>query len=169
MTARTQRGSCSTCGHESWSEHPFFFIQSNPLHVILYFKILYIISNARLQVEVIKKAYNQEVECEGVEVSPQEVGHNIYILAQQVTKYELLIVPGRSLHLCFSTSYSFVILLLCPVFLPSVGPTQQIPAEPPETSEEQQRGRGRDLLHGEHPTHIQTNAVTLEQHCSALT
>lgn len=34
--------------------------------------------------EVIKKAYHQESECEGVEVSPREVGHNIYILAQQV-------------------------------------------------------------------------------------
>ncbi|KAF0036059.1 hypothetical protein F2P81_011371 [Scophthalmus maximus] len=35
-------------------------------------------------VEVIKKAYNQDSECEGVEVSPREVGHNIYILAQQL-------------------------------------------------------------------------------------
>lgn len=37
------------------------------------------------QVKVIKKAYQQESECEGGEVSPQEVGHNIYILALQVT------------------------------------------------------------------------------------
>lgn len=37
-----------------------------------------------IQMEVIKKAYHQESECEGVEVSPREVGHNIYILAQQV-------------------------------------------------------------------------------------
>ncbi|XP_035770462.1 inositol 1,4,5-trisphosphate receptor type 3 [Neolamprologus brichardi] len=40
-------------------------------------------------VEVIKKAYNQESECEGVEVeaSPREVGHNIYILAQQLARH----------------------------------------------------------------------------------
>ncbi|KAM9350729.1 inositol 1,4,5-trisphosphate-gated calcium channel ITPR3 [Symphorus nematophorus] len=38
-------------------------------------------------VEVIKKAYHQESECEGVEVSPREVGHNIYILAQQLARH----------------------------------------------------------------------------------
>ncbi|XP_012780770.1 inositol 1,4,5-trisphosphate-gated calcium channel ITPR3 [Maylandia zebra] len=40
-------------------------------------------------VEVIKKAYNQESECEDVEVevSPREVGHNIYILAQQLARH----------------------------------------------------------------------------------
>ncbi|XP_034446467.1 inositol 1,4,5-trisphosphate receptor type 3 isoform X2 [Hippoglossus hippoglossus] len=40
-------------------------------------------------VEVIKKAYNQDQdsECEGVEVSPREVGHNIYILAQQLARH----------------------------------------------------------------------------------
>lgn len=50
-----------------------------------------------MQVEIIKKAYNQESE-EGEEgeeeedeVSPREVGHNIYILAQQVTPSSLLI------------------------------------------------------------------------------
>lgn len=50
------------------------------------------------QVEVIKKAYNQESECEGVEVeaSPREVGHNIYILAQQVTKLNFLLAIGKS-------------------------------------------------------------------------
>ncbi|KAK2898150.1 inositol 1,4,5-trisphosphate receptor type 3 isoform X2 [Channa argus] len=37
--------------------------------------------------EVIKKAYHQESECEGVEVSPREVGHNIYILAQQLARH----------------------------------------------------------------------------------
>uniref|UniRef100_A0A3Q3FAK0 Inositol 1,4,5-trisphosphate receptor, type 3 n=1 Tax=Labrus bergylta TaxID=56723 RepID=A0A3Q3FAK0_9LABR len=42
-------------------------------------------------VEVIKKAYHQESECEELEVSPREVGHNIYILAQQVIKQRLLI------------------------------------------------------------------------------
>uniref|UniRef100_A0A673APG1 Inositol 1,4,5-trisphosphate receptor n=1 Tax=Sphaeramia orbicularis TaxID=375764 RepID=A0A673APG1_9TELE len=38
-------------------------------------------------VEVIKKAYSQDSECEGVEVSPREVGHNIYILAQQLARH----------------------------------------------------------------------------------
>ena len=37
-----------------------------------------------LQVDVIKKAYLQEEERENSEVSPREVGHNIYILALQV-------------------------------------------------------------------------------------
>lgn len=36
------------------------------------------------QVDVIKKAYLQEEERENSEVSPREVGHNIYILALQV-------------------------------------------------------------------------------------
>uniref|UniRef100_A0A7N9AK99 Inositol 1,4,5-trisphosphate receptor n=1 Tax=Mastacembelus armatus TaxID=205130 RepID=A0A7N9AK99_9TELE len=35
-------------------------------------------------IEVIKKAYNQEIEFDEVEVSPREVGHNIYILAEQL-------------------------------------------------------------------------------------
>lgn len=39
---------------------------------------------AAFQVDVIKKAYLQEEECENAEVSPREVGHNIYILALQV-------------------------------------------------------------------------------------
>ncbi|XP_026223941.1 inositol 1,4,5-trisphosphate receptor type 3 isoform X2 [Anabas testudineus] len=38
-------------------------------------------------VEVIKRAYQQDSECEGAEVSPQEVGHNIYILAQQLARH----------------------------------------------------------------------------------
>uniref|UniRef100_A0A3B5MG84 Uncharacterized protein n=1 Tax=Xiphophorus couchianus TaxID=32473 RepID=A0A3B5MG84_9TELE len=42
-------------------------------------------------VDVIKKAYQQESECEEeqveVEVSPREVGHNIYILAQQLARH----------------------------------------------------------------------------------
>ncbi|XP_051282507.1 inositol 1,4,5-trisphosphate receptor type 3 isoform X1 [Dicentrarchus labrax] len=42
-------------------------------------------------VEVIKKAYHQDSECEfeevEVEVSPREVGHNIYILAQQLARH----------------------------------------------------------------------------------
>uniref|UniRef100_A0A3B4XD90 Inositol 1,4,5-trisphosphate receptor n=1 Tax=Seriola lalandi dorsalis TaxID=1841481 RepID=A0A3B4XD90_SERLL len=42
-------------------------------------------------VEVIKKAYHQESECEGVEVSPREVGHNIYILAQQLARHNKIL------------------------------------------------------------------------------
>ncbi|XP_007578278.1 inositol 1,4,5-trisphosphate-gated calcium channel ITPR3 isoform X1 [Poecilia formosa] len=42
-------------------------------------------------VDVIKKAYQQEIDCEEeqveVEVSPREVGHNIYILAQQLARH----------------------------------------------------------------------------------
>ncbi|KAM7410767.1 hypothetical protein PAMA_020957 [Pampus argenteus] len=41
--------------------------------------------------EVIKKAYHQESECEGVEVSPREVGHNIYILAQQLARHNKIL------------------------------------------------------------------------------
>ncbi|XP_044206347.1 inositol 1,4,5-trisphosphate receptor type 3 [Thunnus albacares] len=41
--------------------------------------------------EVIKKAYYQESECEGVEVSPREVGHNIYILAQQLARHNKIL------------------------------------------------------------------------------
>uniref|UniRef100_A0A8C2W970 Inositol 1,4,5-trisphosphate receptor n=1 Tax=Cyclopterus lumpus TaxID=8103 RepID=A0A8C2W970_CYCLU len=37
--------------------------------------------------EVIKKAYQQDSEFEGGEVSPREVGHNIYILAQQLARH----------------------------------------------------------------------------------
>ncbi|XP_069046498.1 inositol 1,4,5-trisphosphate-gated calcium channel ITPR3 isoform X1 [Lepisosteus oculatus] len=48
-----------------------------------------ILFNLRPQelVEVIKKAYHQEDECEGGEVSPREVGHNIYILALQLARH----------------------------------------------------------------------------------
>uniref|UniRef100_A0A7M4F8Y9 Inositol 1,4,5-trisphosphate receptor n=1 Tax=Crocodylus porosus TaxID=8502 RepID=A0A7M4F8Y9_CROPO len=38
-------------------------------------------------VDVIKKAYVQEEECENSEVSPREVGHNIYILALQLSRH----------------------------------------------------------------------------------
>ncbi|KAM9828211.1 inositol 1,4,5-trisphosphate-gated calcium channel ITPR3 isoform 3-T4 [Syngnathus typhle] len=38
-------------------------------------------------VDMIKKAYHQESECEGGEVSPREVGHNIYILGQQLARH----------------------------------------------------------------------------------
>lgn len=50
-------------------------------------------------VDVIKKAYLQEEECENAEVSPREVGHNIYILALQVGSCKS-ILPGcaRRLH-----------------------------------------------------------------------
>lgn len=53
-----------------------------------------------VQVEIIKKAYNQESEdSEEDEVSPREVGHNIYILAQQVTQ-ELLVKCWNSVVSC---------------------------------------------------------------------
>ncbi|KAE8292691.1 Inositol 1,4,5-trisphosphate receptor type 3 IP3 receptor isoform 3 [Larimichthys crocea] len=42
-------------------------------------------------VEVIKKAYHQDTECEGLEISPREVGHNIYILAQQLARHNKLL------------------------------------------------------------------------------
>lgn len=65
--------------------------------------------------EVIKKAYHQESECEGVEVSPREVGHNIYILAQQVGElphdclHPFYVLMGKQLRQlqrlpCFTTS-----------------------------------------------------------------
>ncbi|CAM5170713.1 unnamed protein product [Eretmochelys imbricata] len=38
-------------------------------------------------VDVIKKAYLQEEECENSEISPREVGHNIYILALQLSRH----------------------------------------------------------------------------------
>ncbi|TNN35213.1 Inositol 1,4,5-trisphosphate receptor type 3 [Liparis tanakae] len=41
----------------------------------------------QLKMEVIKKAYQQDTEFEGGEVSPREVGHNIYILAQQLARH----------------------------------------------------------------------------------
>uniref|UniRef100_A0A4W3GWE7 Inositol 1,4,5-trisphosphate receptor n=1 Tax=Callorhinchus milii TaxID=7868 RepID=A0A4W3GWE7_CALMI len=47
-----------------------------------------ILFNLRPQelVDVIKKAYYQEEECENLEVSPRDVGHNIYILALQLSR-----------------------------------------------------------------------------------
>ncbi|XP_015250029.1 PREDICTED: inositol 1,4,5-trisphosphate receptor type 3 [Cyprinodon variegatus] len=44
-------------------------------------------------VDVIKKAYQQDSECEDVdvEVSSREVGHNIYILAQQLARHSKLL------------------------------------------------------------------------------
>uniref|UniRef100_A0A8C3IQZ8 Inositol 1,4,5-trisphosphate receptor n=1 Tax=Chrysemys picta bellii TaxID=8478 RepID=A0A8C3IQZ8_CHRPI len=42
-------------------------------------------------VDVIKKAYLQEEECENSEVSPREVGHNIYILALQVPSLRMFL------------------------------------------------------------------------------
>ncbi|XP_026189008.1 inositol 1,4,5-trisphosphate-gated calcium channel ITPR3 isoform X2 [Mastacembelus armatus] len=52
-------------------------------------------------IEVIKKAYNQEIEFDEVEVSPREVGHNIYILAEQLARHNkvlqnLLKAPKQS-------------------------------------------------------------------------
>ncbi|XP_010781874.1 inositol 1,4,5-trisphosphate receptor type 3-like, partial [Notothenia coriiceps] len=42
-------------------------------------------------VEEIKKAYHQESEYEGEDVSPREVGHNIYILAQQLARHNKML------------------------------------------------------------------------------
>ncbi|XP_072886532.1 inositol 1,4,5-trisphosphate-gated calcium channel ITPR3 isoform X1 [Hemitrygon akajei] len=52
-----------------------------------------ILFNMRPQelVDVIKKAYNQEEECENSEVSPRSVGHNIYILALQLSRHNKLL------------------------------------------------------------------------------
>lgn len=49
---------------------------------------------------MIKKAYLQEEECENAEVSPREVGHNIYILALQVGSCKS-ILPGCAHRLYF--------------------------------------------------------------------
>ncbi|XP_072419628.1 inositol 1,4,5-trisphosphate-gated calcium channel ITPR3 isoform X1 [Chiloscyllium punctatum] len=48
-----------------------------------------ILFNLRPQelVNVISKAYQQEEECENSEVSPRDVGHNIYILALQLSRH----------------------------------------------------------------------------------
>uniref|UniRef100_A0A673HFC1 Inositol 1,4,5-trisphosphate receptor n=1 Tax=Sinocyclocheilus rhinocerous TaxID=307959 RepID=A0A673HFC1_9TELE len=43
-------------------------------------------------VEVIKKAYQQETENEEGEVSPREVGHNIYILALQLARHNKMLL-----------------------------------------------------------------------------
>ncbi|KAL2103757.1 hypothetical protein ACEWY4_000625 [Coilia grayii] len=43
-------------------------------------------------IEVIKKAYLQESDCEGGEVLPQEVGHNIYILALQLARHNKVLL-----------------------------------------------------------------------------
>uniref|UniRef100_A0A8C5BDS4 Inositol 1,4,5-trisphosphate receptor n=1 Tax=Gadus morhua TaxID=8049 RepID=A0A8C5BDS4_GADMO len=42
--------------------------------------------------DVIKKAYQQESEFEGGEVSPREVGHNIYILALQLARHNKVLL-----------------------------------------------------------------------------
>ncbi|MBN3295152.1 ITPR3 protein, partial [Amia calva] len=53
-----------------------------------------ILFNLRPQelIEVIKKAYHQEKDCEGGEVSPREVGHNIYILALQLARHNKVLL-----------------------------------------------------------------------------
>uniref|UniRef100_A0A8C4UVK8 Inositol 1,4,5-trisphosphate receptor n=1 Tax=Falco tinnunculus TaxID=100819 RepID=A0A8C4UVK8_FALTI len=52
-------------------------------------------------VDVIKKAYLQEEECENAEVSPREVGHNIYILALQVLTWQEQDLTAPSPAPCF--------------------------------------------------------------------
>lgn len=57
-----------------------------------------------LQVDVMKNAYNQGLECDHEEengddgISPKDVGHNIYILAHQVFRICCTIASRRALH-----------------------------------------------------------------------
>uniref|UniRef100_A0A8C8RMY9 Inositol 1,4,5-trisphosphate receptor n=1 Tax=Pelusios castaneus TaxID=367368 RepID=A0A8C8RMY9_9SAUR len=67
-------------------------------------------------VDVIKKAYLQEEECENAEVSPREVGHNIYILALQVPSlwkflFSSELVPGYGAEQCNGWCRSALIAL----------------------------------------------------------
>lgn len=61
-----------------------------------------------LQVDVIKEAYLQGVESEvdvevsGDEISPKDVGHNIYILAHQVIIYLIHILYSNLGNLYFT-------------------------------------------------------------------
>lgn len=64
---------------------------------------------------MIKKAYQQEVENEEGEVSPREVGHNIYILALQVDHYIIKIYFGE-LFFMTTTDY-FYFVLFCVQYL----------------------------------------------------
>lgn len=75
------------CGGGDWAQWPRKRAFEQPLPV---------------QVDVIKKAYVQEEERENSEVSPREVGHNIYILALQVpppppTRLAVIFPPRRAL------------------------------------------------------------------------
>lgn len=67
--------------------------------------------------EIIKKAYNQESEeSEEDEVSPREVGHNIYILAQQVTE-ELLRNTGILLFRLFLLFLPLILIDIVHLFI----------------------------------------------------
>lgn len=102
MTVKTQRGSCLTSDPESWSDfRRLAFNASNPSAVAISARAVDAhlpVFNMSVQMEVIKKAYHQESECEGVEVSPREVGHNIYILAQQVQSVLVLSCSKRDIE-----------------------------------------------------------------------
>lgn len=56
-----------------------------------------------LQVDVMKNAYNQGLECDHEEengddgISPKDVGHNIYILAHQVRLTCFVTASGKAL------------------------------------------------------------------------
>lgn len=56
-----------------------------------------------LQVDVMKNAYNQGLECDHEEengddgISPKDVGHNIYILAHQVRLTRFVTASGKAL------------------------------------------------------------------------
>lgn len=68
------------------------------------------------QVDVIKEAYLQGVESEvdgevsGDEISPKDVGHNIYILAHQVGFY-FQFRFGNDLITCTSIFYVTIVLM----------------------------------------------------------
>lgn len=67
---------------------------------------------------MIKKAYLQEEECENAEVSPREVGHNIYILALQVLSCDSRVparLGSRFLVCTFSSLFTFPPARLAPV------------------------------------------------------
>lgn len=71
----------------NWSVHYLALQQIvKDLQLKVYSKLFILYVFTGQQVEVIKKAYLQETDgdCEDAEVSPMEVGHNIYILALQV-------------------------------------------------------------------------------------
>ncbi len=59
--------------------------------------------------EVIKKAYQQEAENEEGEVSPREVGHNIYILALQVDHCIIKILLWKNVFFMTATDYFYFV------------------------------------------------------------
>lgn len=93
------------------------------------------------QVDVIKKAYLQEEERENSEVSPREVGHNIYILALQVPAPPLAPPPA----VLPSPPPQRPRPVTAPPS-PSALQAQQAAAAPAQASEAHPRGGGRGHL-----------------------